>query len=143
MYRLTAWLPPVGEARLLQGLQFLARLETNCFARWNRDLRAGARVAPDAGLAGLHREDAETAKFNAIALFERALHFSEDRLNGHFGLGLGDPGLIHDFVDDIELDQGVPQFGAERRNSDKPMILLSLFNCQEYIYVQTQTTRVW
>ena len=146
MYRLTAWFPPVGAGRtlrLLQGLQFLAGLETNCFAGRNRDLRARARIASDAGFARLDGEHAETAKFNAVALFERALHFSEDGLDGHFGLRLGDSRLIDNFVDDIELDQGVPQFGAARRNSDKPMILLALCRCQECISAQTRTPGIW
>ena len=65
----------------------------------------------DTCLPGLDGEDAETAKFNAVTLFEGSLHLSKDSFHGHFGLGLGNSRLAHDFVDDIQLNQGVPQFG--------------------------------
>ena len=115
---------------LLQRLEFLARLKAHRFAGRNGDLRARARIAADARLSGFHGEDAETAKFNAVTLFERTLHFSKDSFHGHFSLGFRDSRLVDDFVYDVKLDQGVPQFGTERRNPDKPMIVLELFQCQ-------------
>src|SRR5580704_8651712 len=44
-------------------LEFFSRLEAHGFAGWNADLLSGARVAADAGLARLHVEHAEAAKF--------------------------------------------------------------------------------
>ena len=99
MYR-SAFTRPV----LLQGLQLLAGFEAHGFAGRNGDFRAGARIAADAGLARLHVEDAEAAQFDAVAVLERFLHPLEDRLDRHLGLGLGDAGPVHHFVDDIQLD---------------------------------------
>src|SRR4051794_1059532 len=98
--------------QLVDGLQFFAGLEANGLAGRNADLCAGARVAADAGLARTHVEDAEAAKFDAVALGERFLHGLEDGLNGHLGFCLGDAGLGHHFVDDVELDH-VRSYGFE------------------------------
>src|SRR3989304_4897916 len=58
--------PRVHGAQLgSDGLQFLARLEAHGFARRDIDLLAGARVAADAGLAGLDGEDSESAGLGA------------------------------------------------------------------------------
>ena len=78
------------------------------FARRDRHFRAGARIAADAGFARFHGEDAEAAQFDAVALLQRALHLLEHGLHGHLGFGLGDAGLVDDFVDDVELDQNAP-----------------------------------
>ena len=120
----------VRAAKLLQRLKFLTWFETHRFAGRDGDFGAGSRIAADARFSGLDGEDAETAKFNAIALFERALHFPEDSFDGHFGLCFGDSCLVDNFVYDVEFDQGVPQFRIERRNSDKLMIVLELSLCQ-------------
>src|SRR3954466_9556867 len=88
----------------VDGLQFFARLEANGLAGRNADLCACARVATDTSFARTHVEDAEAAEFDAVALGERFLHGLEDGLNGHLGFCLGDAGLGHHFVDDIELD---------------------------------------
>src|ERR1019366_2819533 len=91
--------------RLLQRLQLLAGLETYGLAGRDRDFRAGARIASDPRFARFHVEDSEATQFDAVARFERFLHGFEDRLDCHFGFGLGDAGAIHDFVDDVQLDQ--------------------------------------
>src|SRR5208283_5727134 len=75
---------------LLDGLQFLAGLEADGLAGRNVDLRAGARVASDAGLARPHGEDAEAAQFDAIAARQRFLHALKYRFYRQFGLGFGD-----------------------------------------------------
>ena len=82
-------------------LEFFAGFEADGFAGRDADFFAGARVASDAGFAGLDAEDAEAAEFDAISMFEGFLHRFEDRLHGHFGLGFGNTGLVNDFVDDI------------------------------------------
>src|SRR5262249_27476927 len=87
-------------------LQFLARFEAYRLARRDRDFGAGARVGPDAGLARANVENAEAAQFDAVSLGQRALHAFENRLDGELGFGFGDPGLVHYFVDDVELDHG-------------------------------------
>ena len=114
----------------MQRLEFLAWFKPYRFAGRDGNLGAGSRVAADAGFSGLDGEDAKTAKFNAVTLFECALHFPEDSFHGHFGLRFGDSCLVDNFVYDIEFDQGVPQFRIERRNPDKLMIVLELCFCQ-------------
>src|SRR5262245_50115685 len=97
---------PAAPPRLLERLQLLTGFESNGLSRRNGNFRTGARIAADAGLARLDVEDAKSPQFNAIALLESLLHGLKDGLDGHFGLGLGDAGTVHNFVDDIELDQG-------------------------------------
>src|SRR5208282_3435120 len=85
-------------------LQFFARLEAHSFARRNRYFGAGARVASNAGLAGAHVEHAKSPQFNAMAAGQRLLHALEDGFHRQLGLGLGDAGFGHHFVDDVELN---------------------------------------
>ena len=66
-------------------------------------------LRPDAGFPGAHVEYAKTAQFDAIAGGERLLHALEDGFDGEFCLGLGDSGAVDDFVDDVELNQGIPR----------------------------------
>ena len=102
---------------LIDGLKFLARLEAHRFAGRNIYFGAGARVASDAGLARPNVEDAETAQFNAVTLGQSFLHTLEDSFHRHFGFGLGDAGLVHNFVDDIELDhKSAPQAVSDAGN---------------------------
>src|SRR4051794_16025789 len=100
---------------LLQCLEFLAGFETNGFAGGNRYFRAGAGVAANAGLAGFDGENAEAAEFDAITMFEGALHLLEYSFDGHFSLGFGDARLVNDFVDDVELNQITLQCSPNRR----------------------------
>src|SRR5580692_9890382 len=90
---------------LLQRLQLLTRLESHGLSRGDGNLRAGSRIPPDARLSRLHVEYAETTQLNAVALLERALHTLKDGFHRHFGLGLRDAGPVHNFVNDIQLDQ--------------------------------------
>jgi flavin reductase (DIM6/NTAB) family NADH-FMN oxidoreductase RutF len=91
---------------LLQGLQFLARLETHRLARRNGYLGASAGIAADPGLSRLYVEHSEATQFDAITLLERTFHAIENRFHRGFRLGLGNTGPVHHFVDDIEFDQG-------------------------------------
>src|SRR5579864_1564715 len=95
-------------ATLLQRLQLPARFEADRFAGRDRHLRAGPRVAANAGLAGADVEDAEASQFNALPMRQRSLHALENRFHRHLGLGLGYPGLIYYFINDIELDHESP-----------------------------------
>src|SRR5271166_5071937 len=91
-------------AGLVDGLQLFAGFEADCFAGWNVDFCAGARVAPDAGLARPHSEDTEAPQFDAIAARERFLHALKHGFDRLFGLGLGNAGLVDNFVDQIQFD---------------------------------------
>src|ERR1700690_3234272 len=88
----------------VDGLQLLARLEAYRLAWRNGNLGASTRIAPDAGLTGPDVEHAKPAQFNAITLGERPLHAPEHSFHGQFGLGFSDSGLVHHFIDDVELD---------------------------------------
>jgi len=89
----------------MQRLQFLARLETYCFARRNRNLSTRSRIPANPGFPRLNCKDAETTQFDAVTLFEGPLHFFEHRFHCHFGLGFSDTRATHDFIDDVEFDQ--------------------------------------
>jgi flavin reductase (DIM6/NTAB) family NADH-FMN oxidoreductase RutF len=89
----------------LQGLQFLARLETDGLAGRNGDFSASARIAADAGLARADVEDAESAKLDAFAASQSPLHAFEDGFDGHFRFRLGNAGPVDYFIDDVEFDQ--------------------------------------
>src|SRR5580704_9030939 len=93
---------------LLQRLQLLAGFETHRFAGWNGDLGAGARVAADPGLAWADVEDAEAAQLDALTVRQSPLHALKNCFHSHLGLGLGDAGFVDHFVDDVELDHGLP-----------------------------------
>src|SRR5258708_23923017 len=77
--RLTGVIQGQGETNLFgllcffDALKFFAGFEAHGFARGNVDLFAGAGIAADAGLARLNAEDAEAAKFDALAAAESLL----------------------------------------------------------------------
>src|ERR1700690_409412 len=85
-------------------LQFLARLETNRFARRDADHLACAGVAANAGLASLDVEDTEAAQFDAIAAAQRVLHGFENGFDGLLGLRPRNTSFSHNGVYDIQLD---------------------------------------
>jgi len=93
---------------LLQRLQLLARFEPHGFARRNGHLGAGPWIAADAGFARTNVEDAEASQLNALSMRQCSLHALKDRFHSHFGLGFGDSGLVYHFINDVELDHGVP-----------------------------------
>src|SRR5437588_12656808 len=67
-------------------LKFLARLEAHGFSGRVVDLFAGARIASDAGLAGLHAEKAEAAELEAQAAAKRLLKGFEKEYDDQAGL---------------------------------------------------------
>src|ERR1051326_6334365 len=89
---------------LVDGLEFLSRLEAHGFSGRNVHLCAGARVAADTGLARAHVKDSKSAQLNALALGQRFLHAVKHRFHGQLSLGFGDAGFVDHFIDDIELN---------------------------------------
>ena len=86
---------------LLQRLQILAGLEPYGFPWRDVDFGAGARIAPDAGLAGANVKDPKTAQLDAVSFGQGSLHTLEYGFDGQFGFGLRDAGLRYDLVDDV------------------------------------------
>lgn len=110
---------------LLKRLEFLAGLEAHGFAGRDGDFCARTRIAADAGFTGFHGKDAEAAEFDPVAMFQSPFHFFKHGLHGHFGLGLGDTGLVDHFVDDIELDQTILLNAAPQTDDRIRVILMS------------------
>jgi hypothetical protein len=102
--KLHRWTGADPGIRLVNGLQFLAWFEAHGFSRRNRNLRPGARVASNSGLAWTYVEHAKPAQLNAIALGERALHALENGFHCQFSFGFCNSGLVDHFVDDVELN---------------------------------------
>jgi hypothetical protein len=96
--------------KLIEDLEVFAGLEADGFARGDGDLGAGARVAADAGLAGLDSEDAEAAELDAVAGSEGALHRLEDGVDGGFCLDAWEAGAFDHSLDKILLDHAVTAF---------------------------------
>jgi hypothetical protein len=82
------------ERRLIEDLEIFSGLKANSFAGSDGDLGTGARIASNAGFAGLDSEDAETAQFDAVAVGEGFLHGFEDSVHGGFCLGTGKAGAL-------------------------------------------------
>lgn len=89
----------------MQRLQLLAGLETHGFTGRNGNLRAGARIAADAGFAWAYVEDTESAKLDALASAKGALHAFENGFDGHLRFRLCDARSVDHFVDNVEFDQ--------------------------------------
>src|SRR5579863_9000552 len=89
--------------RLLQRLQFLARLEADGLPWRDRHFGTSARVAANARLARTHIEDSKATQLDPLPLGQCAFHTFENGFDGHFGLGLGDTSAIHNFIDNVEL----------------------------------------
>jgi hypothetical protein len=109
--------------RLLDRLQFFARLEANGFARRYRNFGAGARIAPNAGFSRPHVEHAEAAELDAVAFGERALHALKHGFDGNFSFGFGDARLGNHFVDDVQLDQGLAPTRKSQNTPTKSLML--------------------
>ena len=63
-----------------------------------------AGIAANAGFAGFHVEDAETAQLDAFAAAESILHRLKNGFNCLLGFGASDVGFLNYCVDDIELN---------------------------------------
>ncbi len=83
----------------------LPGLKRTALAGRNGNLRAGARVAANAGLAGADAEDAEAAQLDAVACGERLLEPFEDRIHGGLSLGARQAGTLDNVMYDVLLNQ--------------------------------------
>ena len=90
-------------------MKFLARFKPHSLPGRNIHLLAGARVAADAGLAGLDAEDAEAAQFDALAAAERHLERLENRLDSLLRFGAAHVRGGHHGIYDVQLNHtGLP-----------------------------------
>ena len=92
-------------ANLLQRLQLLPGFEPHRLPGRNGYLRTGARIPPDAGLAGRTLKTPKPRSSIRSPCARGFLHRLENSFDGHLGLGLGDPGPVYNLVDDVQLDQ--------------------------------------
>ena len=99
----------------VQGVEFLAGLESNGFARGDADFRSGSGVAADARLAGPDAEDAEAAQFNAVSRGQGLFQAFKNGVHGGFRFGAGQPCTLNDVMNDILLDQCIYPIGEEIR----------------------------
>src|ERR1700728_3321529 len=60
---------------------FLAGLEERHALLIDRDVGAGARIAPGAGRTPLHREGAEATQLDTVAVRHRRDYFAENRVD--------------------------------------------------------------
>ena len=88
----------------VQEVKLFAGLEADCLSGDDADFGSGARVASNAGFAGLHGEDAEAAQFDAIAREHALLHAFEDGVHGGFSLDAGEAGAFYDPLDEVLFD---------------------------------------
>ncbi len=72
---------------LVEDVEVFAGLEAYGFSWGDADFSPGARVASNAGFAGLDGEDAEAAELDAVSFDEALLHGFEDGVYGGFRLG--------------------------------------------------------
>ena len=97
----------VGLSRFFRGfdaLEFFAGFEADGFAGGNADFFSGARVAADAGFAGLDAEDAEAAEFDALAAAESLLKRIKNRFDSLLGFGAADESFGYNRIHDVQLD---------------------------------------
>ena len=91
-------------------------------------------LRPMPGLARTHVEHAKAPQLNAIAAGQRLLHALEYSFHGQFGLGLGDAGLGHHFVDNVELNhKRLPDAGSKTCRSKPRFKLLMLRGISEIV----------
>ena len=86
-------------------MQFLARLESDRFARTDGDLGPGSRIPANARLARPYVEDAKTAQLDPVAGGKRFLQTLKDGIDCGFRLIAGQSGPLDHIVDDVLLDQ--------------------------------------
>lgn len=82
-----AQLLSLGIHRFTQGF---ARLEVRYTLLGNGDRLACAGVAPHTRRSAVHREAAKTTDFNSVATHQRIAHRVQNRLDGEFGITLGE-----------------------------------------------------
>lgn len=96
------------------GLQFLAWLESNGFARRYSDLFASARVSTDTALSRFDDENAETSQLDSFTTRQCFFHRMEKGIHRLLGFHLRDACFISDAVDDIEFNQSRPPLAVLR-----------------------------
>jgi hypothetical protein len=94
---------------LFDALELFAGFEADGFAGGDADFFAGAGIAADAGFAGFHAEDAEAAKFDALAAAERLLQRFKNSFDGLFGFGAADVRGGDNRIHDVQLDHAILQ----------------------------------
>ncbi len=99
----TRRLPAAGVQ--IEGMQFLARLEANSFARCDADFGPGTGIAPDAGLARPYAENAKAAELNAVAFSQSLLKPFKYSVDSGFRFGPRQAGTLYDVMNDILFDQ--------------------------------------
>jgi hypothetical protein len=93
---------------VFQSLELLAGLKANSFSGRDADFFASAGIAADTGLSGFDAEDAELAKFDALAAAEGAFERLKDSFDGLLCFGAADVGLRNHSVYDVKLDHNRP-----------------------------------
>ena len=91
----------------IKNMEFLARLEANGLAGSYVDLRAGARVASDAGFTGAHIEHAEASKLNPIPVGESLFQAFEYRIHSGLGFHARQTGPFNHMMNDVLFNQRV------------------------------------
>ncbi len=100
-----AW---TGAVQLPEIPQVFAGLEADGLAGGDAHLGAGARIAADPLLPGLHLEDPEAAQLDTLAAAHRFLHGIQDGLDRNHRSNPGDIGYFGDIINDIGLNHSWP-----------------------------------
>ena len=94
-----------GRKTLVEQVQFFAWLEANSAAGSDRHFSPGPGIAPDAGFARFHAEDAKSTQLDAIAGGESILHAHEDGIDSSLGLDARKAGAFGNFMYHVLFDQ--------------------------------------
>ena len=94
-----------GTTNLLQRLKFLSGFKANSLPGRDRHFGSRSGIASYARFARADIENTKAAKFDTLSLRQRPFHALKNGFHSHFGFGLRDAGPVHNFINDIELDQ--------------------------------------
>ncbi len=93
----------------MKGLQFFARFEAHRFSWWNRYFRSRPGVASDTCFPWAHVKDSEPSQLDPVSFAQGFLHRLEHRLHSHFCFRFCDARAVHDFIDDVQLNQAASE----------------------------------
>jgi len=93
-------------------MQFLARLETDCFAWCNAHLSPCTRIAPYARLAGPNAEYAEATQFDAFAGCQCLFEALKNGIDRCLSLRAGQACALDHMMDDVLFNQSGHLAGA-------------------------------
>lgn len=79
---------------LLVRTDFFARLETDCFARGNRDFCTSSWIPADTAFPWFHYKHTEASKLYSLSMFQGILKRSKESVNRDFSLNLRYPFLL-------------------------------------------------